>query len=302
MNSNNPEHPIPTDHSSPINSDNDENPKQSTTRSIPIYRKNKTYYYPITFESASSLTHHQQQQPFQPSTSNTPITPSSNPKPYISKTSQTKPSSFFIKKNPKQTQSHAYPKIPFSNHTISNCFCKNLPIANVDNNESLSFYPKIRKRIIMNQHFHINNCISTSPINNLCNDESNNCIRKYRSLSNRNIFRKRYENKKVVIRKEGKNKGVTERKNVFTKERHLCPFLDIDVIVRKRGNLTPNKSTGSIKKKVFQEESKKIIKKRYFRFLQDKFDKNGDINYDSYNWLFDAMKNHRRRMYDPTNV
>ena len=292
----NTERLIPSEHESPVSSENEDNHKQSTTRSIPIYRKNKTYYYPITFESISA------QQAFQTSTSNTAINPV-NPSAYTTKTSQTKPSSFFIKKAPQRSQPDLYPKIPFSNRTISNCFRKSLPCAKANNNDSLSFYPKIRKQTRTNQHFHIKNCVSTSPINDLCNDDIN-CNKQYRSLSNKNIFRKRHDKEKerTEKRKEGRNGGVTERKSLLDKERYLCPFMDINAIVGKRGNLTPNRSTGSLKKKVFQEESKKIIKKRYFRFLQDNTGNNGDINYDSYNWLFDAMKNHRRRMYDPSNV
>ena len=161
-----------------------------------------------------------------------------------------------------------FPNISFSNQTISNSFRKE-PFVFVDS------------------------CLCIEQDNAMKRDRYN-----YRSISS-------YKHRCVNTNKRSLNSGVNtkDEMGMFNNKRksnvkYLSLFCEGNDIAGAKCvyKCSNNNSRNS------NSNSGYVIKTKYLRYLNEELNKKYTPNYKSYNKLYEAMKQHRRRKYDPTNV
>ena len=157
---------------------------------------------------------------------------------------------------------YVFPNISFSNQTISNSFRKE-PFVFVDSSLSIEQdYAMTRDRY------------------------------NYRSISS-------YKNRCINQHKRSLNSvsGMNTKDDIGNKHKSNVKYLSLFYDGNKNGHTNINNGNNSR-----NSNSGYVIKTKYLKYLNEELNKKYIPNYKSYNKFYDAMKQFRRKKYDPTNV
>ena len=169
---------------------------------------------------------------------------------------------------------YVFPNISFSNQTISNSFRKE-PFVFVDSG------------------------LSIEQDHAMTRDRYN-----YRSISSYKNRCASQQYKRSLNKESGMNTkndmGNIRKSNV----KYLSLFYDGNKDVHRSinnggGSRNSNNNSNSNSSNI---NSGYVIKTKYLKYLNEELNKKYIPNYKSYNKLYDAMKQFRRKKYDPTNV